>query len=262
MMSVQHVSAQRSGLLKEAPKTDHASTNAKETDMHPQAESVERPMHETGLGSVPKKDIYTYAEASEEFNEAKAAKERDAYKQFMVGDTQLNAETIKTKNGATLTRYETGAILKEEDKKPIIITTPSGFVIESELMTKDDVQEELADVAKVVKEQNPDTKNLNQSIATQFEHDLAEAEIWGKTLKDPDDVKIDPKTENIDVSTPTGVFHLNKKDEITFDRADGATSISLKQVLKEGDRETASVREPKVGEVRPDIEKAQPIKKG
>ena len=184
----------------------------------------------------PKKEgLYTYDLASQAFAKAKTEAQNnksDAYKQYMLG-TDFKVESVKTEAGS-LTRFETGTILKESKaNEPITISSPSGLVIQSNIITKSDVEEEMAKIDQKVDALNlkKTPQDIHKISEDELTHNLAESEIWGITMSDPDRVSINPETEEIDVETPTGKFHLDKQDNIDFERADDAPSIELKPAL-------------------------------
>jgi len=189
----------------------------------PKAQSTEKPVT----------SVYAYETAKQDFESAKKINP-DAYKQYALNGTDLKAESVSTKDGH-LTRFETGTIIKETKAgEPITVTSPNGLVIESAILNKNDVEQELAKIDQSVDALN--LKNPKSEIKDiteqQLTHNLAESEIWGITMSNPDAVTINEKTEDIDVNTPSGVFHLDKQDNIHFDRADGKANVTLTPSLK------------------------------
>ncbi|MCE2930436.1 MAG: hypothetical protein LW809_03485 [Vampirovibrionales bacterium] len=198
------------------PQTSKAKTSA--TPLEPQK---------------PATSVYAYETARQDFESAKKANP-DAYKQYALNGSDLKAESVSTKN-ALLTRFETGTIVKESKPgEPVTVTSPNGLVIESAILNKGDVEQELAKIDQSVDALNlPNPKSEIKDITEkQLTHNLAESEIWGITMSNPDAVTINEKTEDIDVTTPSGVFHLDKQDNIHFDRADGKAKVTLAPSLK------------------------------
>jgi hypothetical protein len=190
-----------------------------------------------------KADIYTYDKASQEFDSAKRIRP-DTYKQFLVQDTPIHGERVDLADG-TLTRYEPGTYVKSTNGKdaPLHIASRNGLVLQSSLIKPQDIEEEISDVSDAVKAM-PDLKEADAAklIEQQVTKDIAEAEIWGQTMSNPDNVSINPDSENIDIQTPTGTFHLDKQDNIQFDRADGM-NLTLKQVTNPEEK-TAEAPQP------------------
>ncbi|XVJ52189.1 MAG: hypothetical protein HEQ32_09035 [Vampirovibrio sp.] len=181
-----------------------------------------------------KKNIYAYEKAKQEFEQAKQVNP-SAYKQYILPGTDFKVESAESKDGG-LTRFETGTIVKEQAVGgPVTVTSPSGLVIASKLMNKGDVEAEAAEIDQYVDslQLKKPTSDIHRMTEDQLTHNLAESEIWGLTMSDPDAVSINPSTENIDVNTSTGVFHLDKQDNIAFERADGKASLLLKPSFKE-----------------------------
>ncbi len=204
--------------LPQTPKAQTASSPVKG-----KAKSTEKPVAK----------VYAYETAKQDFESAKKINP-DAYKQYALNGTDLKAESVSTKDGQ-LTRFETGTIVKETKAgEPVTVTSPNGLVIESAILNKNDVEQELAKIDQSVDALN--LKNPKSEIKDiteqQLTHNLAESEIWGITMSNPDAVTINEKTEDIDVTTPSGVFHLDKQDNIHFDRADGNANVTLTPSLK------------------------------
>ena len=181
----------------------------------------------------PVVNVYAYDTAKQDFETAKKVNP-DAYKQYALNGTDLKAESVVAKEGQ-LTRFETGTIVKEDKVGgPVTVTSPNGLVIQSAVLNKADVEQELANIDKSVDAlQLPKPKpEIAQMTEDQLTHNLAESEIWGITMSNPDAVTINPKTEDIDVTTPSGVFHLDTQDNINFERADCKANVTLKPSLK------------------------------
>jgi hypothetical protein len=210
------------------PKTAEAKVtpNASEGNA-----SAEKPANKAQTKTAT--SVYAYETARQDFESAKKINP-DAYKQYALNGSDLKAESVLAKDGQ-LTRFETGTIVKESKAgNPVTVTSPNGLVIESAILNKNDVEQELAKI-----DQNVDALNLknpkseiNDITEKQLTHNLAESEIWGITMSNPDAVTINEKTEDIDVTTPSGVFHLDKQDNIHFDRADGKAKVTLTPSLK------------------------------
>lgn len=178
-----------------------------------------------------KTEIYTYDKAAKEFDSAKRIRP-DTYKQFLVQDTPIHGERVDVKDG-TLTRYEPGTFVKASSvaDAPLHIASKNGLVLQSTLIKPQDIEEEISDVSEAVKHMpDSDMRNVTNLVQDQVTKDIAEAEIWGQTMSNPDNVSINPDSDDIDINTPTGTFHLDKQDNIKFDRADGV-NLTLKQVI-------------------------------
>jgi hypothetical protein len=177
--------------------------------------------------------VYVYETARQDFETAKKINP-DAYKQYALNGSDLKAESVSTKD-AQLTRFETGTIVKESKAgNPVTVTSPNGLVIESAILNKADVEQELAKIDQSVDALNlkKPKSEISDITEKQLTHNLAESEIWGITMSNPDAVTINEKTEDIDVTTPSGVFHLDKQDNIHFDRADGKAKVTLTPSFK------------------------------
>jgi hypothetical protein len=222
----------RSGLI--PPRNAEASPTAQEGTDAQGKHASGSPSQNTSLYNHPKKDIYTYERASLEFNQTKKA-HPETYKQFLVQDTDIMAEQVSSGN-QSFTRYNTGTLVKQATNKsdtPLYITSQNGLVLQSDLIKPQDIEQELSDVTRAVNElPNPDTSlgSRQKMIEQQVTKDVVEAEIWGQTMSNPDHVKINSKTDDIDIDTPTGTFHLDKQDNISFDRLDGM-QLKLEQVV-------------------------------
>ncbi len=206
------------------PQTSEAKTSA--TPLEPK-----NPAEKLSTKAVT--SVYAYEAARQDFESAKKVNP-DAYKQYALNGSDLKAESVSTKDGQ-LTRFETGTIVKESKLgAPVTVTSPNGLVIESAILNKNDVEQELAKIDQSVDSLNlPNPKHeINDITEKQLTHNLAESEIWGITMSNPDAVTINEKTEDIDVTTPSGVFHLDKQDNINFDRADGKAKVTLTPSLK------------------------------
>jgi hypothetical protein len=147
----------------------------------PKAQSTEKPVA----------SVYAYETAQNDFETAKKANP-EAYKQYALNGSDLKAESVSTKDGQ-LTRFETGTIVKETKAgEPITVTSPNGLVIESAILNKNDVEQELAKIDQSVDALN--LKNPKSEIKDitekQLTHNLAESEIWGITMSNPDAVTI------------------------------------------------------------------------
>jgi hypothetical protein len=204
-----------------------------------------------------KKTIYAYEKAKQDFEQAKQGNP-SAYQQYLLPGTDFKVESVKSKDGG-LTRFETGTILKEQaEGGPVTVTSPSGLVISSKLMNKGDVEAEAAEIDQYVdslKLEKP-SSDIHRMTEDQLTHNLAESEIWGLTMSDPDAVSINPSTENIDVNTSTGVFHLDKQDNIAFERADGKAPLLLKPSFKEVPKATPEAATPVSDASKPNTPKA------
>jgi hypothetical protein len=187
-----------------------------------------------------KADIYTYDKANQEFDSAKRIRP-DTYKQFLVQDTPIHGERVDLEDG-TLTRYESGTFVKAKNggDTPLHITSQNGLVLQSTLIKPQDIEEEISDVSDAVKAM-PDVPSdaVPQLIEQQVTKDIAEAEIWGQTMSNPDSVSINPESDDIDIQTSTGTFHLDKQDNIQFERADGM-NLTLKQVTPSEEKSSSS----------------------
>lgn len=184
-------------------------------------------------GAKPVVSVYSYEKARQDFEKAKKLKP-DALKQYALTGSDLKAETVPTQEGH-LTRFETGTIVKESKTGgPVTVSSPNGLVIESAILNKADVEQQLAEIDKKVDalgSKSPQAE-INEMTENQLTHDLAESEIWGITMSDPDSVTINEQTEDIDVATPSGVFHLDKNDNIRFDRVDNKANVALTPSFK------------------------------
>ena len=204
--------------LPQTPKAQTASS-----PVEGKAKSTEKPVA----------SVYAYGTAQNDFETAKKANP-EAYKQYALNGSDLKAESVSTKDGQ-LTRFETGTIVKESKPgEAVTVTSPNGLVIESAILNKNDVEQELAKIDQSVdalhlEKPKPEISKITEQ---QLTHNLAESEIWGITMSNPDAVTINEKTEDIDVTTPSGVFHLDKQDNIHFDRADGKANVTLTPSLK------------------------------
>jgi len=226
-ISVASTTPTASGLpAKKAPASDIETA----TNLPKMAEgkaNAEKPVTTTALS------VYAYETARQDFETAKKANP-NAYKQYALNGSDLKAESVSAKDGQ-LTRFETGTIVKESKiGEPVTVTSPNGLVIESAILNKADVEQELVKIDQSVdalKLPKP-KKEINDITEKQLTHNLAESEIWGITMSNPDAVTINEKTEDIDVATPSGIFHLDKQDNIHFDRADGKAKVTLTPSLK------------------------------
>jgi hypothetical protein len=209
------------------PKTPTPKT----AEPHPTALESKAPAEKPV--AKPVVSVYTYEQANKDFETAKKLKP-DAFKQYALAGSDLKAETVPTKEGH-LTRFETGTIVKESKSGgPVTVSSPNGLVIESAILNKADVEQQLAEIDKKVDALGSESSSseIKEITEKQLTHDLAESEIWGITMSDPDSVTINEKTEDIDVETPSGVFHLDKNDNIRFDRVDEKAQVPLTPSFK------------------------------
>ncbi len=252
MQPVSNVTIQQIKAKLPPPKPNSTASQPNSSPASPKNEGTPSSPTTSKKTNPNKAGLYTYEVASQAFNQAKTEAQKnksDAYKQYMLNGTDFKVESVKTGTGS-LTRFETGTILKESKaNEPITISSPSGLVIQSDIITKPDVEEEMAKIDKSVDALNlkKTPKEIHQMSEDQLTHNLAESEIWGITMSDPDRVSINPETEEIDVDTPTGKFHLDKQDNIEFERADNIPAIELKPALPS--EQQATVNSPKAKSV-------------
>ena len=262
-ISVASTTPTASGLpVKKTTASDVEPTTPTPQTAEPQPTAIESKTSAEKPGAKPVVSVYTYEQATKDFETAKKLKP-DAFKQYALAGSDLKAETVPTKEGH-LTRFETGTIVKESKSGgPVTVSSPNGLVIESAILNKADVEQQLAEIDKKVDalDSKSPQAEINEVTEKQLTHDLAESEIWGITMSDPDSVTINEQTEDIDVATPSGDFHLDKNDNIRFERADKKAKMALTPSFKPEKPPVAETPEAKEVFLEPVEEEASEPKK-